>query len=68
VQKLLATMGASKVSAYVTHGVFPKRSWERFVHDNGGIDSTQALIFFLGDCTGSRCWTSQEISLVEPST
>lgn len=35
-QKLLATMGANKVSAYVTHGVFPNRSWERFVHDNGG--------------------------------
>jgi len=35
-QKLLAANGASKVSAYVTHGVFPKRSWERFGHDNGG--------------------------------
>ncbi|CAK9201913.1 unnamed protein product [Sphagnum jensenii] len=34
-QKLLAADGASKVSAYVTHGVFPKRSWERFGHDNG---------------------------------
>jgi phosphoribosylpyrophosphate synthetase len=34
-QKLLAAMGAAKVSAYVTHGVFPKRSWERFDHDNG---------------------------------
>lgn len=34
-QKFLATMGACKVSAYVTHGVFPKRSWERFNHDNG---------------------------------
>lgn len=34
-QKLLATMGAAKVSAYVTHGVFPNRSWERFKHDNG---------------------------------
>ncbi|CAM6029306.1 unnamed protein product [Sphagnum balticum] len=34
-QKLLAANGASKVSAYVTHGVFPKRSWERFGHDNG---------------------------------
>jgi hypothetical protein len=26
--------GASKVSAYVTQGVFPKRSWECFGHDN----------------------------------
>lgn len=33
-QKVLAAHGASKVSAYVTHGVFPKQSWERFVHKN----------------------------------
>lgn len=30
-QKVLASHGASKVSAYVTHGVFPKRSWEKFL-------------------------------------
>ncbi|XVF58526.1 hypothetical protein PTKIN_Ptkin07bG0073000 [Pterospermum kingtungense] len=29
-QKVLVAHGAAKVSAYVTHGVFPKRSWERF--------------------------------------
>ena len=23
--------GAEKVSAYVTHGVFPKKSWEKFI-------------------------------------
>ncbi|GJW31649.1 ribose-phosphate pyrophosphokinase [Tanacetum coccineum] len=34
-QKVLAEHGATKVSAYVTHGVFPKRSWERFAHDKG---------------------------------
>jgi hypothetical protein len=47
-QKLLATMGAAKVSAYVTHGVFPNRSWERFKHDNGGEDenSTSFSVFF----------------------
>lgn len=33
-QKALAAHGAKKVSAYVTHGVFPKRSWERFMHKN----------------------------------
>lgn len=33
-QKVLAAHGASKVSAYVTHGVFPKQSWEQFVHKN----------------------------------
>lgn len=35
-QKVLAAQGAAKVSAYVTHGVFPKKSWERFVHKNDG--------------------------------
>ncbi|KAL4198951.1 hypothetical protein AMTRI_Chr03g48690 [Amborella trichopoda] len=34
-QKVLAAHGAAKVSAYVTHGVCPNRSWERFQHDNG---------------------------------
>ncbi|KAL6006370.1 hypothetical protein ACLOJK_037321 [Asimina triloba] len=33
-QKVLAANGAAKVSAYVTHAVFPKRSWERFTHEN----------------------------------
>jgi hypothetical protein len=37
-QKVLAAHGAAKVSAYVTHGVFPKRSWERFTHKNEGKD------------------------------
>ncbi|EPS66135.1 hypothetical protein M569_08642, partial [Genlisea aurea] len=46
-QKVLAKQGAAKVSAYVTHGVFPKRSWERFVH--GGTFQGEALLF-------SRFW------------
>ncbi|XP_022774620.1 ribose-phosphate pyrophosphokinase 4-like isoform X2 [Durio zibethinus] len=33
-QKVLVANGAAKVSAYVTHGVFPKRSWERFTQKN----------------------------------
>ncbi|XP_028769588.1 ribose-phosphate pyrophosphokinase 4 isoform X2 [Neltuma alba] len=33
-QKVLAAHGAAKVSAYVTHGVFPKQSWERFTQKN----------------------------------
>jgi len=36
VQKVLAAHGAAKVSAYVTHGIFPNNSWEKFQHDNGG--------------------------------
>ncbi|KAM0069840.1 putative ribose-phosphate diphosphokinase [Helianthus debilis subsp. tardiflorus] len=35
-QKVLAAHGATKVSAYVTHAVFPKNSWKKFVHKNGG--------------------------------
>ncbi|KAE8678472.1 Ribose-phosphate pyrophosphokinase 3 [Hibiscus syriacus] len=33
-QKVLLAHGAAKVSAYVTHGVFPKCSWERFTRKN----------------------------------
>lgn len=39
-QKVLAAHGASKVSAYVTHGVFPKGSWDRFVHKKDGSNIT----------------------------
>lgn len=35
-QKVLAAHGAAKISAYVTHGIFPNKSWARFGHDNGG--------------------------------
>jgi hypothetical protein len=35
-QKVLAAHGAAKVSAYVTHAVFPKQSWSRFVANNSG--------------------------------
>ncbi|KAL6969651.1 ribose phosphate diphosphokinase subunit prs4 [Sarracenia purpurea var. burkii] len=44
-QKVLAAHGAAKVSAYVTHGVFPKRSWERFVHKSEA-DSAQTFAYF----------------------
>ncbi|KAL3355912.1 hypothetical protein AABB24_016861 [Solanum stoloniferum] len=43
-QKVLAAHGASKVSAYVTHGIFPNRSWERFLHKNDG--SEKAFTYF----------------------
>lgn len=32
---MLFAHGAIKVSAYVTHGVFPKKSWERILHGEG---------------------------------
>ncbi|PKA54090.1 Ribose-phosphate pyrophosphokinase 4 [Apostasia shenzhenica] len=44
-QKVLASHGASKVSAYVTHGVFPEKSWERFLR-NSAEDHTSRFAFF----------------------
>jgi phosphoribosylpyrophosphate synthetase len=35
----LALQGAEAVSAYVTHGVFPKESWRRFTKANGTADA-----------------------------
>ncbi|KAK9063489.1 hypothetical protein SSX86_017359 [Deinandra increscens subsp. villosa] len=48
-QKMLAKHGAQKVSAYVTHGVFPKRSWERFKHDTGGQPDSGLTFFWITD-------------------
>ena len=31
--------GAKAVSAYATHGVFPKQSWTRFTQSNGTEDA-----------------------------
>ncbi|XP_026404748.1 ribose-phosphate pyrophosphokinase 4-like [Papaver somniferum] len=45
-QKVLAAHGATKVSAYVTHGVFPKRSWERFTSCNEKEESERAFSYF----------------------
>jgi len=35
-QALLQKLGATKVSAYVTHGVFPNKSWKRFTSEGAG--------------------------------
>ncbi|GFZ21228.1 phosphoribosyl pyrophosphate (PRPP) synthase 3 [Actinidia rufa] len=48
-QKVLAKHGAAKISAYVTHGIFPKRSWERFDHDNGGRPENGFTYFWITD-------------------
>lgn len=48
-QKVLAKHGAAKVSAYVTHGIFPKRSWERFEHDKGGCPESGMTYFWITD-------------------
>jgi hypothetical protein len=52
---VLAAHGAAKVSAYVTHGIFPNKSYEKFKPDNGGMYlslasksfSIVALLFFI---------------------
>ncbi|KAK1416360.1 hypothetical protein QVD17_32151 [Tagetes erecta] len=56
-QKVLAAHGATKVSAYVTHAVFPKNSWEKFVHKNGE-NSNVAFSYF---------WTTDSCSLTVKS-
>ncbi|KAK4787152.1 hypothetical protein SAY86_010985 [Trapa natans] len=50
-QKVLAAHGAAKVSAYVTHGVFPKRSWEKFIPlNNEGSDKGFAHFWITDSC------------------
>lgn len=48
-QKVLAAHGAAKISAYVTHGIFPNRSWERFKHDNEGCPGSALTYFWITD-------------------
>ncbi|XP_022776145.1 ribose-phosphate pyrophosphokinase 4-like isoform X2 [Durio zibethinus] len=48
-QRVLAANGAAKISAYVTHGIFPNRSWQRFEHDNGGHPETGLTYFWITD-------------------
>ncbi|XP_019422151.1 PREDICTED: ribose-phosphate pyrophosphokinase 4-like isoform X4 [Lupinus angustifolius] len=48
-QKVLASHGAAKISAYVTHGIFPNKSWTRFGHDNGGHPETAFTYFWITD-------------------
>ncbi|EOX93016.1 Phosphoribosyltransferase family protein isoform 4 [Theobroma cacao] len=48
-QKVLVAHGAAKVSAYVTHGVFPKRSWERFTPKNDEGSEKGFAFFWITD-------------------
>ncbi|KAL3848690.1 hypothetical protein ACJIZ3_010572 [Penstemon smallii] len=49
-QKVLAAHGAAKVSAYVTHGVFPKKSWERFVHTSKDVEKAFTHFWITDSC------------------
>ncbi|KAG0486078.1 hypothetical protein HPP92_008173 [Vanilla planifolia] len=44
-QKVLAAHGAAQVSAYVTHGIFPNQTWQRFQHD-GGVGPDKGMKYF----------------------
>ncbi|KAJ9563456.1 hypothetical protein OSB04_008616 [Centaurea solstitialis] len=48
-QKVLAAHGATKVSAYVTHAVFPKKSWGRFLHTDGENSNKGFANFWITD-------------------
>ncbi|KAH9708683.1 Ribose-phosphate pyrophosphokinase 3 [Citrus sinensis] len=47
--KVLAAHGAAKISAYVTHGIFPNASWERFEQDTGGKPESGLTYFWISD-------------------
>ncbi|KAL9271258.1 Ribose-phosphate pyrophosphokinase 4-like protein [Drosera capensis] len=48
--KVLNAIGAKEVSAYVTHAVFPNRSWERFIHRNDGSENPFSHFWFTDSC------------------
>lgn len=48
-QKVLAAHGAAKISAYVTHGIFPNRTWKRFKQDNEGCPEKGMAYFWITD-------------------
>ncbi|PKA56708.1 Ribose-phosphate pyrophosphokinase 3, mitochondrial [Apostasia shenzhenica] len=50
-QKVLAAHGAAKISAYVTHGIFPNETWQRFQYDNGvGPDNGMCYFWITDSC------------------
>jgi len=48
-QKLLASQGAAHVSAYVTHGVFPNKTWQRFTPEQGNGPAEGFRYFWITD-------------------
>lgn len=48
-QKVLFAHGAAKVSAYATHGVFPKRSWEKFLQKSAEEREQGFTYFWITD-------------------
>ena len=64
-QKKLAALGAGKVSAFVTHGVFPNQSWRKFQRppDSEGVAADGFANFWITD---SCPVTSGEVAGVTP--
>lgn len=50
-QRLLKAQGAAHVSAYVTHGVFPKESFKRFQPENGEAADGFAYFWITDSCS-----------------
>ncbi|PKU81473.1 ribose-phosphate pyrophosphokinase 4 isoform X1 [Dendrobium catenatum] len=48
-QKVLAAHGAAKISAYVTHGIFPNKTWQRFKYDDGVSPDKGMRYFWITD-------------------
>jgi len=61
-QKLLSRLGAMKVSAYVTHGVFPNASWKRFTASSGAGGQGFYKFWLTDSCPG----TAENVSGVAP--
>jgi phosphoribosylpyrophosphate synthetase len=59
---ILKAAGAAKISAYVTHGVFPAESWKKFVHGN----PSSKVEFFRFWITDSIPTTAQQVRDKEP--
>lgn len=62
-QKVLAAHGAAKISAYVTHGIFPNKTWKRFKYDDG-VGPDQGMKYFW--ITDSCPLTVKEVKGIPP--
>lgn len=58
----LANMGAKHVSAYVTHGVFPNYSWQKFKPDRGEGAKSGFRYFWITD----SCPTAKDVQGRDP--
>lgn len=71
-QKLLAAQGAASVSAYVTHGVFPNATYERFSPQGNGASADGFKYFWITDSCANTANALRDrppfevLSLAEP--